>query len=132
MSRIDELIAELCPNGVEYIKLGELCFIKARIGWQRLTKNEYLETGDYYLVTCVDIRPNHRVDFGSCYYVSKERYDMDTNIQLRNGDIIVTKDGTIGKVALIENMDKPAVLNSHLFVIRDQSGKLNNHFLMHV
>ncbi len=132
MSKIEEMLKEQCPNGVEYIKLGELCFIKARIGWQRLTKNEYLEKGEYYLVTGVDIRPNHRVDFSSCYYVSKERYEMDTNIQLQNGDIIVTKDGTIGKVALIENMDKPAVLNSHLFVIRDISGKLNNRFLMHV
>ena len=132
MNRLEQMIKELCPNGVEYKKLGELCFIKARIGWQRLTKNEYLEKGDYYLVTGVDIRTNHRVDFSSCYYVSKERYEMDTNIQLQNGDIIVTKDGTIGKVALIENMDKPAVLNSHLFVIRDTSGTLNNRFLMHM
>ncbi len=57
---------------------------------------------------------------------------MDENIQLKNGDIIVTKDGTIGKVAMIQNMDKPAVLNSHLFVIRDTSSKLNNRFLMYI
>ena len=25
MSRLEELIAELCPNGVEYIKLEEVC-----------------------------------------------------------------------------------------------------------
>ena len=65
MNKLEQLIKELCPNGVEYKKLGELCFIKARIGWQRLTKNEYLEKGDYYLVTGVDIRTNHRVDFSS-------------------------------------------------------------------
>jgi len=27
MSRLDELIAELCPDGVEYVKLGDLCEI---------------------------------------------------------------------------------------------------------
>lgn len=27
MSRVDDLIAELCPNGVEYKKLGEVCII---------------------------------------------------------------------------------------------------------
>ncbi len=132
MSRLEELIAELCPDGVKYKTLGELCFIKARIGWQRLNKREYLTNGDYYLVTGVDINSDNRVDFKSCYYVSKERYEMDTNIQLRNGDIILTKDGTIGKVAIIEGMDKPAVLNSHLFIIRDISQKLNNKFLMYV
>lgn len=28
MSRLDELIAELCPDGVEYVKLGEVCIFK--------------------------------------------------------------------------------------------------------
>ena len=118
-------------SDVQWKKLGEICSIKARIGWQRLNKSEYLATGDYYLVTGVDIRGT-RVNFQSCYYVSKERYEMDTNIQLRNGDIILTKDGTIGKVALIENMDKPGVLNSHLFVIRDISGYLLAKYLMYI
>ena len=118
-------------SDVHWKKLGEICSIKSRIGWQRLNKSEYLATGDYYLVTGVDIRGT-RVNFQSCYYVSKERYEMDTNIQLRNGDIILTKDGTIGKVALIENMDKPGVLNSHLFVIRDISGYLLAKYLMYI
>lgn len=28
MNKIEELIAELCPDGVEYRKLGEICQIK--------------------------------------------------------------------------------------------------------
>ena len=127
----DTLLSFEGREDVQWVKLGEVCSIKARIGWQRLNKSEYLSTGNYYLVTGVDIRGT-RVDFQSCYYVSKERYDMDTNIQLKNGDIILTKDGTIGKVALIEEMDKPGVLNSHLFVIRDTSGKLTAKYLMYI
>lgn len=118
-------------NEVKKQKLGEICTIKARIGWQRLNKSEYLTSGDYYLVTGVDIK-GHRVNFKSCYYVNEERYRMDENIQLRNGDVILTKDGTIGKVALIEEMDKPAVLNSHLFVIRAKYSILNEKFFMYV
>ena len=116
---------------VPRIKLGDACYIKARIGWQRLTKAEYLESGDYYLITGVDIKGSG-IDLSKCWYVSKERYEMDTNIQLKNGDIIVTKDGTIGKVAMVDNLDKPAVLNSHLFVIRDTTQKIYNRFLMHI
>ena len=41
MSRLDELIAELCPDGVIYKRFDETCTLHARIGWQRLTKAEY-------------------------------------------------------------------------------------------
>ena len=112
-------------------RLGDICYIKARIGWQALTKSEYLDKGDYYLVTGVDINTNtSRINFDKCFYVSKERYNLDENIQLKLGDIIMTKDGTIGKVALIDRLDKPATLNSHLFVIRDESGSLNNIYFL--
>lgn len=115
----------------EQRKLGDQMYIKARIGWQALTKNEYMESGDYYLVTGTDIdESSHTVDLLRCHYVTKERYDADNKIQLKEGDIIVTKDGTIGKVAMITGLDKPATLNSHLFVLRDLSGKLDNYYLL--
>ena len=117
----------------EQRKVGEKMYIKSRIGWQALTKQEYLDTGDYYLITGTDIdESSHRIDLNRCYYVSKERYEMDNKIQVHEGDIIVTKDGTIGKVAMVTGLDKPATLNSHLFVLRDLSGTLDNHFLLHI
>jgi type I restriction enzyme S subunit len=115
----------------EQRKLGEKMYIKARIGWQALTKNEYLSSGDYYLITGTDIdEDSHTVDLSRCFYVSKERYEMDDKIQVHEGDIIVTKDGTIGKVAMVTGLDKPATLNSHLFVLRDLSGNLDKYFLL--
>ena len=117
----------------EQRKLGDQMYIKSRIGWQALTTKEYLETGDYYLITGTDIdEDNHIVDLKRCYYVSKERYEMDDKIQVHEGDIIVTKDGTIGKVAMVTGLDKPATLNSHLFVLRDMSGTLDNRFLLQI
>ena len=101
------------------VKFGDLLYIKGRIGWQLLRKDEYLKQGDYCLVTGVDIDSNHRINWNQCYYVSEERYNNDSKIQLAVNDIIVTKDGTIGKIALIDKLDKPATLNSHLFLIRN-------------
>ena len=117
----------------EQRKLGQQMYIKARIGWQALTKSEYLESGDYYLITGTDIDENsHTVDLKKCFYVSKERYEMDEKIQVHEGDIIVTKDGTIGKIAMVTCLDRPATLNSHLFVLRDLSGRVDNYFLLTV
>lgn len=117
----------------ELRKLSEGTYIKSRIGWQRLTKDEYLFAGDYYLITGTDIDElTHSIDLSRSVYVSKERYEKDEKIQVKEGDIIITKDGTIGKVAMVQGLDKPATLNSHLFVLRDISGELDNRFLLHV
>lgn len=46
---------------------------------------------------------------------------------------IVTKDGTIGKIAMLEKLDKPATLNSHLFLIRNlKPDVLDTTFLFYI
>lgn len=99
------------------VSLGECCSIHARIGWQALTKSEHMLFGEYMLITGTDFKEND-VNYANCVYVSKERYEMDPNIILKDNDILVTKDGTIGKVAIVKNLPKPATLNSGIFVIR--------------
>lgn len=109
-------------------KIGDVCDIKARIGWQGLKKKEYLTTGNYHLVAGVDF-VNNRIDFDHCYYVSFERYQQDENIQLKEKDVLLTKDGTIGKVAYVDLLNLPATLNSGIFVLRDKCDKLESLFL---
>lgn len=42
MSKLDELMKELCPNGVEYKKLGDIATILRGGGFQ---KKDYVEKG---------------------------------------------------------------------------------------
>lgn len=93
---------------------------KARIGWQGLKKHEYLRSGYSYLIGGTDFN-NGTVSLDNISYVSKERYDMDTNIQVSENDVLVTKDGTIGKVAIVPELNKPATLNSGVFVFKTNS-----------
>lgn len=125
---IKSLFSEMFENLKTYEKIGDICTVKARIGWQGLTRKEYLEDGEYQLVTGIDFKGN-KIDFDKCYYVTKQRYEQDENIQLKVGDVLVTKDGTIGKVALIEELKKPATLNSGVFVVRDKKNKLIPKYL---
>ena len=90
---------------------------KARIGWQGLKKHEYLRSGYSYLIGGTDFS-HGTVSLDNSSYVSKDRYDMDANIQVSKNDVLVTKDGTIGKVALVPKLGKPATLNSGVFVFR--------------
>ena len=41
MSRIDELIAEHCPNGVEFRRISELLERTSNIRWQDTQGDEY-------------------------------------------------------------------------------------------
>lgn len=106
------------PNHWRVANIEETSFLKGRIGWQGLTTKEYLDTGDYYLVTGTDFKDG-RIAWETCHFVEKERYDQDTNIQVKYQDVLITKDGTIGKVAFIDKKPpKEATLNSGVFVLR--------------
>ena len=47
MSRLDELIKELCPNGVEYKELKDICVIKKGV---QLNKEKLLEEAEYPVI----------------------------------------------------------------------------------
>ena len=106
-------------------KVKDFCKLNARIGWQGLRQDEFLDTGDYYLVTGVDFKSN-RIDWSNCHYVTRERFDQDTNIQLKNDDVLVTKDGTLGKVARVKGLTKSSTLHSGVFVKRAVMGLTTN------
>ena len=111
--------------------LSKNTYIKARIGWQGLTTAEYLETGNYYLVTGTDIK-NGYINFSDCVFVSQNRYSQDVHIQLRLDDVLISKDGTIGKVAYINNLPLPATLNSGVFLIRVDNNVLTQKYFYYL
>lgn len=99
------------------VSFNQVIVPKARIGWQGLKKHEYLRNGYSYLISGTDFKDG-TISLDNISYVSKERYDMDENIQVKENDVLVTKDGTIGKVAMVPTLSKPATLNSGVFVFR--------------
>jgi len=61
-----------------------------------------------------------QIRWNEVYHVSFERYEVAKNIQLKIGDLLITKDGTIGKLLFVDTIPYPniATLNSHLLVLR--------------
>lgn len=118
-------------EGWEVKKLGEIALLKARIGWQGLTTSEYKTTGEFILITGTEFKKGY-IDWENCFYVDEIRYKQDKYIQIKENDVLVTKDGTIGKVALIKNTPRPATLNSGVFVIRPISNSFDPVYLYYV
>lgn len=105
------------PREWDTIKIKYTSWLKGRIGWQGLTTAEYVDEGPY-LVTGTDFSAGV-VDWNKCVHISKERYLMDSDIQIREGDLLITKDGTVGKVAIARNCPPEVSLNSGVMLIRN-------------
>jgi type I restriction enzyme, S subunit len=116
------------PSGVEWIgeipegwllrRLKHNTYIKARVGWHGLKSDEFTTTGPY-CITGTDFI-NGEINWKSCYRIGTERYNEDPYIQLKENDLLITKDGTIGKTAIVKKMDGEATLNSGVFVVRPE------------
>lgn len=134
LKKLDELVkarfVELFGDCEHTVRLGDCCEVHARIGWQALTKDEHMKTGEYMLVTGTDFIDGE-INYSTCVYVAKERYEMDKHIILKNDDVLITKDGTIGKVAIVHNLPKPATLNAGVFVVRPDE-RFNKEYIANV
>lgn len=115
------------PENWYVIKLKYFSYLKGRIGWQGLTADEFIDEGPY-LITGTDFE-NGRIQFDRSYHISDERYNEAPEIQLKEGDLLVTKDGTVGKMAYVDMLPDKASLNSHLLLIRPLENKFDNRFL---
>jgi type I restriction enzyme S subunit len=114
------------PSGIEWIgdipdnwetsKIKYVSKLNGRIGWQGLTSDEYTEEGPY-LITGVDF-VNGGIDWKNVVHVTIERWREAADIQIQNGDLLITKDGTVGKVAIVSRLDDKASLNSGVLLIK--------------
>jgi type I restriction enzyme, S subunit len=123
---------EYKPSGIESLgdipahwkinKLNRICYMKGRIGWQGLKQSEFTSEGPY-LITGMNFKDGV-IRWDEVYHITEDRYNEAPEIQLKVGDVLMTKDGTIGKLLYVDNMPDKASLNSHLLVLRP----LGNHF----
>ena len=115
------------PKSWQLLKLKYFSYLKGRIGWQGLAADEFTDEGPY-LITGTDFE-NGRIQFDRSYHITEERYVEAPEIQLKPGDLLVTKDGTVGKMAYVDMLPGKASLNSHLLLIRPIQNSFDNRFL---
>ena len=111
------------PSHWDINKVRRNTYVKGRIGWKGLKSDEFLDEG-CFLITGTDFKRG-KIDWENTYHISKERYEEDPYIILKNNDVLITKDGTIGKIAFIDYLPGPSTLNSGIFVTRP----LNDEYL---
>lgn len=109
--------------------LGGHCSVKARIGWRGLSSSEYVADGPF-LIAGKHVRDG-AISWDSCDHISEYRYRESMEIALVPGDVILTKDGTIGRVARVDALPGAATLNGTMMLLRPREG-LDYRYLFHV
>jgi type I restriction enzyme S subunit len=107
--------------------------MSGRIGWQGLKQEEFtFNESDPFLITGMNFKDG-KIRWKEVYHILEKRYQEDKKIQLKDGDILMTKDGTIGKLLYVEEIPFPgkASLNSHLLVFRPLNNAYEPKFLFY-
>ena len=118
MSKLDEMIRELCPDGVEYVKLNSVCDI---YDGTHSTPN-YTESG----VKFASVE-----NIGNLYatrkYISEKDFDK-YKIKPRIGDVMMTRIGSVGVCTVVDRNEALAFYVS-LALLRPQLDKVQSRFL---
>lgn len=112
------LLAYLDNEDALPVKLGDYLYIKGRIGWKGLKKSEYLPQSGYRIINGETLTQSG-IDWNKAGYISEERYVDSPEIMLKVGDILLSKDGTIGKIGYVDSLELPTSVASGIFVIRN-------------
>ena len=119
MSKLEELIKNLCPDGVLYLKTSELCLAKY---WLMPSTPRFVDNGIPY-ITSKNIK-NGNIDYSDVSYISQEDYySVSKNREILKGDLLITMIGTIGETAIVESNCK--FYGQNIYLLRLDPIKIN-------
>lgn len=121
MSKLDELITNLCPNGVQYFDLEKVCEVYD--GTHQTP--EYTTTG----VKFVSVQ-NISALYETNKYISHADYEK-FRIKPQKGDVFMTRIGSIGVCAVVDR-DESLGYYVSLALLRPDQSKITSNFLKHI
>ena len=132
-SMIETMLSQLLAGETnKQVSLGDYLYIKGRIGWKGLKKSEYLPVSDYRIINGESLTISG-INWEKAGFISKERYEESPEIMLEVGDILLSKDGTIGKIGYVDELEAPTSVASGIFVIRNtRQDELSTHFIYYL
>lgn len=127
MSKINDLIKEMCPNGVEYKTIDEICYFQNGYAFK---SSLFKSKGDILLrITNID---GKKIDLSDVKYIDVFDYSIDLSpFKVGSDEIVIAMSGaTTGKIG-INRTGKLLYLNQRVGKITPRDDRMNNHFLYH-
>ena len=128
LSRLDELIQELCPDGVTNQKLRDVT-LKITDGMHNLPKT--VDEGDYPILSAQNIS-NRSINFETKKYVDSDTYLKENKrTDVSHGDILLTIVGAIGRVAVVD-FELKALFQRSICVIKPNPEIIDYKYMAYV
>jgi len=125
MNKIEKLIAELCPNGVEWKKLGEVCDFQNGFAF----KSNLFKDSGLPIIRITNINGKN-VDLNDLKYFDPLDYKEDLEkFKINKGDILIAMSGAT-KIGYYD-VEDIAYLNQRVGKFSPKKEILNNRFLYH-
>ena len=123
-NKIEKLIAELCPEGVEWKTLGEIGKVSM---CKRIFKNETLTSGDipFYKIGTFGKQPNAFIP-RKVFDEYRRKFSFP-----KKGDVLLSASGTIGR-RVIYNGEPAYFQDSNIIWIDNDESKVLNKFLYYL
>lgn len=126
----DQLLGLEGKEGVEMKTLGEVCDIKGRIGFRGYTREDQVAKGEGAISLSPGNITNGIINYDSCTYITWKKYEESPEIKTYDGDIILCKTASVGKVAMVTSLPEKATINPQLVVLKKL--KVNSRYLYHL
>lgn len=110
-----------------FVELGEHYDISAMIGWKNLTTADYVRQG-IKMLRVTDIS-GYFVLLNDAVQVSSSKVDEQPQIHLQTGDVVFSKDGTLGIAAVMPKVDELVCAGSTLARLRKRTQLLDPYYL---
>lgn len=120
-----ELINNI-PSDWEITKLKYFSKIFGRIGFRGYTASDLVDEGEGAITLGPPNIVNQKLNLENKRYLSWEKFDESPEIKVYNGDLLLVKTASVGKVALVENLNEPTTINPQLVVFKNI--KINSKF----
>ena len=138
MNKIEKLIEELCPQGVEFRAVEDITKDKF---WVMPATPKFNASEEIPYITSKNIRGGN-IDFTNVKYISRSDYlDLSRNRSILENDILISMIGTIGEVARVKKTDlyfygqnmylirlDENLVNISYFLYYFDSGRMKRHF----
>ena len=127
MTKLEKLIEELCPNGVEYKKIGEVSSFRRGSFPQPYGNSEWYDgEGAMPFVQVADIGNNMRLVDDTKRKIS--RLAQPKSVFAPEGSIVISLQGSIGRIAITQY---DAYIDRTVAIFSDLSSELNDKYFVY-
>ena len=117
-------------KGWKIDKLGN-CFktpVKCGPFGSALKKEEYVKSGIPVLI--MDNILDYEFSLSKCLFITQSKFEEIKSYKVNNGDIIISRAGTVGKMCVVEGLEINSIISTNLIKISLDENKINPYYFV--